>query len=403
MNCCARALKAVGCQLHRRSKRATKFSVTPRACLSRKNSIKRMSEIEEMKNALETIKPQVRALRAYSLTPEVGRIKINQNENPFDASRRIKDETLRRMSGRAWSRYPDFVPLSLHEKLAEFANWRADGIVAGNGSNELIQSLLMVTIAPGKRALVCEPTFALYRQVTTILSGEIVSVPLDENLSFDTEKILRKIEESQPDVVVLCSPNNPTGCVIGDEDLRRILEVARGIVAVDEAYCDFADHTIAPLLSEFSSLVVFRTFSKAMAMAALRVGYLLAAPDVAREISKAVLPYNLNKFSQTAAEVALEFYDAELRPTIEIIKRERDRMFIELQKIEGLIPVPSHANFFVVRTLIPPKQVFNELLARGILVRDVSSYPMLADYFRLSVGAPEENDALIAALKEIFA
>lgn len=355
-----------------------------------------------MSDCLDKIKPQVRALRAYSLTPEVGRIKINQNENPFDASERIKAETLRRMSARAWSRYPDFVPVSLHEKLANFTGWCADGIVAGNGSNELIQALLMVTIQAGKRVLICEPTFALYRQVTTILGGEIISVPLNDELSFDVDAIIKTVDEKQPDVTIICSPNNPTGCVLEDADLIRLLDVTRGLVVVDEAYCDFARHTVALLLQSYKNLAVFRTFSKAMALAALRVGYLLAAPELAREVSKAVLPYNLNAFSQTAAEVALEMYETELRPTVETIIRERDKLFIELQKIEGLQLVPSRANFFVVKTRIEPKRVFKELLARGILVRDVSAYPMLKDYFRLSVGAPAENELLLAALREIF-
>ena len=140
-----------------------------------------------------------------------------------------------------------------------------------------------------------------------------------------------------------------------------------------------------------------------MGLAALRVGYLLAAPELAREVGKAVLPYNLNAFSQTAAEVAVELYESELKPTVRRIIEERERLYDELKSIRGLAPVRSHANFMVVRTSVEPKQVFRELLARDILVRDVSGYPMLRDYFRVSVGKPEENDRLLAALREIFA
>src|SRR5207237_4586547 len=150
-------------------------------------------------------------------------------------------------------------------------------------------------------------------------------------------------------------------------------------------------------------VVGLRTCSKTLTLAALRVGYLLAAPELAREIGKAVLPYNLNAMSQTAAEVAVEMYDAELRPLGAQLIAERERLFTELQSIAGLAPVPSQANFMIVRTEIEPRRVFKELLARGILVRDVSSYPMLKDYFRFNVGTPAENDALIAALREIFA
>src|SRR5687767_4392740 len=128
-----------------------------------------------MSNSLDTIKPQVRALRAYSLSRHRARVKINQNENPWDTPALIKEETQRRLQTREWSRYPDFVPEGLHLKLAEFSGWRADGIIAGNGPNELIQALLMVTVGPGKRVLISEPTFALSRQISTVLGGEVIS------------------------------------------------------------------------------------------------------------------------------------------------------------------------------------------------------------------------------------
>jgi len=206
----------------------------------------------------------------------------------------------------------------------------------------------------------------------------------------------------QPDVTIVCSPNNPTGCMLSDEHLRALLGVTSGLVVVYEAYHEFSGHSVVPFLREHENLVVLRTFSKAMAMAALRVGYLLAAPELAAEISKAVLPYNLNAISQTAAEVAIEMYEDELRPLVRKIVAERERLDGELGRIPGVTPVRSLANFMIVKSSIDPKQVFAELIKRDILVRDVSDYPMLSDYFRLSVGTPEENDLLLSALQEIF-
>ena len=354
-------------------------------------------------NPLDKIKPRVRELKAYTLKPDRGAVKLNQNENPWGAPEAIRAETLRRMEGRAWNRYPDFVPASLHEKLARFADWRADGVVAGNGSNELIQATLMVTVGEGKRVLISEPTFALYRQVTTVLGGEVLSVPLDDGLGFDARALSEAIERDRPDVVILCSPNNPTGCRIEEDELEELLTKTGGIVVIDEAYFEFSGRTVAPLLKRHANLAVFRTFSKAMALAGLRVGYLLAAPELAREVSKAVLPYNLNAFSQTAAEVAVELYEIELRPTVERIVAERERLYAELQKIEGLAPVRSCANFMVVRSTVEPRRVYDELLERfGVLIRDVSGYPMLRDYFRVSVGTPDENDRLLEGLRDIF-
>lgn len=355
-----------------------------------------------MEISLDKIKPQVRALRAYTLSPHRAAVKINQNENPWDAPHRIKEETLRRLSARQWSRYPDFVPSSLHERLAEFSRWDSDGVVAGNGSNELIQALLLVTVTSGKRVLISEPTFSLYRQITIILGGEIVSVPLSSDLQFDGEALLDAVKKIAPDVTIICSPNNPTGCVLGDLELGALLEASTGLVVVDEAYHEFAGHSFVPLLRQHANLVVLHTFSKAMALAALRIGYLLAAPELVREVRKAVLPYNLNAFSQTAAEVAVEMYESELLPLVLKITAERERLFAALSGISGLRPVRSQANFMVVRASIEPKRVFLELLKRDILVRDVSGYPMLDSYFRVSVGTPDENDLLITALHEIF-
>jgi histidinol-phosphate aminotransferase len=354
-----------------------------------------------MGNSLDKIKPEVRALRAYTLSADRARVKINQNENPWDAPGRIKAETLRRLETRKWSRYPDFTPSSLHARLAEFSGWQANGIIAGNGSNELIQALLMVTVGPGKRVLISEPTFALYRQITNVLGGEVISLPLTLELSFDTDALQRAVQDLQPDVTIICSPNNPTGCLLDDRDLRALLESTNGLVVIDEAYHEFAGHSVVGLLRDHENLIVLRTFSKAMALAALRVGYLLAAPDLATEVSKAVLPYNLNAVSQTAAEVAVEMYEDELRPLVQRIIAERERLFGELERIDGLTPVRSSANFMIVKSSIDPKQVFAELLKRNILIRDVSGYPMLGDYFRLSVGTPAENDLLLSALREI--
>jgi histidinol-phosphate aminotransferase len=353
-------------------------------------------------NPLDKIKPVVRGLRAYALSPDRAPVKVNQNENPFGVPEAVRRETLRRMERRSWSRYPDFVPAALHEKLAAFAGWTPDGVVAGNGSNELIQATLMVTVGEGCRVLISEPTFALYRQVTTILGGHIISVPLDTELQFDVPALRATIERERPDVTILCSPNNPTGCVLEAGELEGLSEASRGLLVVDEAYFEFSGQTVAPLLARHANLLVFRTFSKAMGLAGLRVGYLLAAPELAREVGKAVLPYNLNVFSQTAAEVAVEMFEEELRPRVERIVAERERLFAELGGIEGLSPVASRANFMVVRSAAGPRRVYEEMLSRGILIRDVSGYPMLGEYFRVSVGTPEENDQLLRALRAVF-
>jgi histidinol-phosphate aminotransferase len=355
-----------------------------------------------MIDPLETVKPAVRAIKAYSLHPYRAAIKINQNENPFDMPDEIKEEVARRLAARPWSRYPDFVASELLEQLAAFAGWRPEGTLAGNGSNELIQAVLAVLVGPGVKVVVPEPTFTLYRQIVTIFGGEVISVPLTPHLSFDVSALMEVTAEQRTGVLILCSPNNPTGCRIEDEDLIALARGFDGVVIVDEAYHEFARHTVVPLLNELPNLIVLRTFSKAMAMAGLRVGYMLASPELTREVHKATLPYNLNFVSSTVARVACERYDTLLRPLVERLIGERDRLSAAVAQIRGLSPVPSHANFFLVKTDLEPQKLFEELLDHDILVRDVSHYPMLAEYLRLSVGKPDENDAVISALQDIM-
>lgn len=355
-----------------------------------------------MREPLDIFKPQVRELRRYSLDVTNTRIKLNQNENPWGTPQRIKNETLSRLQQLPWSRYPDFIPDDLHRQLAAFSGWQPQGVLVGNGSNELIQALLMVTVSKGRKVLISEPTFTLYRQITTVLDGEILSVPLRARLDYDTEAIFAALESESPDLVIVCSPNNPTGCVLAEHDLRSLLEIAPGLVVLDEAYFEFSGQSAVRLLHEFENLVVLRTFSKAMALAGLRIGYLLGAPRVVAEIQKALLPYNLNVISQTAASVALEQYQDNLHPLVMEIISERERLIGEISVIPGLRPVPSRANFMLVHSRIDPRSVFAELRRRDILIRDVSGYPMLRDYFRFNVGTAAENDLLIKALREIF-
>ena len=354
-----------------------------------------------MKTAIDNIKPEVRAIRAYHLPSRHASIKINQNENPFNLPEEIRREVLSRIERRSWSRYPPFVPDNLLERLAAHTGWRADGIIAGNGSNELIQAVMMVTVGPGTKVIINEPTFTLYGQLIKILGGEIISVPLNDNLTFNVPRIASRQALSKADLLIICSPNNPTGCAISERDVRLLLRNTDGLVVVDQAYVEFGGDDLVRLLAEFPNLIILRTFSKAMAMAGLRVGYLLAAPELVTEINKAKLPYNINFFSVTAAEVALERFHY-LQPLIDAIKSERNRVFSELQTIHGVIVVPSNANFLLMRTRFGAPELFEALHERGILVRDVSKYPMLSDFVRISVGTHAENERLLHELSSLL-
>jgi histidinol-phosphate aminotransferase len=352
-----------------------------------------------MPDFLSSIKPAVLQARAYTLQHFQARVKINQNENPFDMPEPVKLAVSKVMSQKAWSRYPAFVPTELTERLKRFSGWRSGGILVGNGSNELIEAALMVTVEPGKRVVIPQPTFTLYKLLTTILGGTCEEVPLTPDLAFDVPRLTEAAQ--QADVTILCSPNNPTGGKLGLDQIRKIAAAARGLVLVDEAYHEFSRQTAVPLLDEFEHLIVLRTFSKAMAMAGLRVGYLLGHPALVEQVSKAKLPYNLNIFSMAAAEAAVEHFDL-LKPQIELLICERQRVFEQLQRIPGVKAYPSEANFIAFKTEAPAAAVFDALLAEGVLVRDVSRYPMLDKFLRVSIGSPEENDQFLRTLAKFM-
>jgi histidinol-phosphate aminotransferase len=351
--------------------------------------------------ALDKIKPHVRAISAYALAHLDAPIKINQNENPFGMPVAVKEQVIARARQIDWARYPEFVPHSLLEKLAAYTGWIPEGIMAGNGSNEMIQSVVNSIVEKGVRVALPEPTFSVYRQVITVAGGEVIPIPLNEDLTFNFPRLASKVVTSRAELIIICSPNNPTGCVISSRDLATIARNTNGIVVVDQAYQELGGENFVPLLVEHSNLVILRTFSKAMAMGGLRVGYCLAAPELIREFIKAKMPYSLNFFSMLAAETALENL-ALFEPLIEQMQAERRRLYAELQKIPGLTPTPSAANFFCVKTAVPPKELFEALHAKGILIRDVSKAPMLADFVRISVGTPAENDQLLTELHRIF-
>jgi histidinol-phosphate aminotransferase len=362
---------------------------------------------------LRHVKPAVRSLAAYTLAMREAPVKINQNENPWELPEAVKRRVVERALARPWARYPDFDPQELLESLARHAGWCSDGVLAGNGSNEMIEALLLVTVGGGSRVVIPEPTFTLYALLTRILGGEPVrvrQVPAGPaaggapasgapvGLVYDVEALLAARRESGATVTIVCSPNNPTGSALSLAEIERLCDAGDSLVVIDEAYHEFSGASAVPLLARHPNLVVLRTFSKAKALAGLRVGYLLASPDLVREINKARLPYNINFFSQAAALAALEEKES-LAASLERIVAGREWLRTRLADLPGVRAWPSRANFFILELLsADPKAVFASLLRHGVLVRDVTSYPMLSRCLRVSVGSEEENETFLRSL-----
>ena len=344
-------------------------------------------------------KKSVLDLHGYTSPPQKEyRTKLNQNESPFDVPQHLKNELAEAAKKLAWNRYPVNESPALMEKLALRHGVKARQIVLGNGSNQLFQTLLTATIEPGDAVIYTPPTFSLYDLYTDIYNGELVEVLQPPGADYPTDKVLAAINAKNPKLVFICSPNNPTGAEIDLSIVERICRASTGLVFFDEAYGEFSDQSAIPLLEKYENLLISRTFSKAFSMAGLRFGYFVGNEPVIDQLRKVNIPYNVNLFTEMAALRLLDEED-EMRRQVHYIKDERDRVAVEMQAIDGITIFPSAANFILIKG---PDFLFQALKDRGVLVRDVSSYPLLSGHQRVSIGFKEENDLFLKTLKQIM-
>lgn len=355
-----------------------------------------------IKSAVPGVKSAVRAMAGYSLVQPDCPVKLNQNECPFDVPEDLKREIVEEALEANWGRYPGFVPGEVKEAIGKRHGLGPEHILIGNGSNELIQAIFQATVSAGDPVVLPAPTFTLYALMGRIAGAEIRTVHLRRDLGFDVDRLAEESARSGIKLVVLCSPNNPTGSMISVEDIARIAERTEGLVVVDEAYYEFGGVSCMDQLERHPNLVITRTFSKALGAAGLRLGYLVADPSVAREIEKVKLPYSVNVISLITARKLIG-RDALIEERAALIRAERHRVFEALRDLPGIQPHPSHANFILFEAERPVAEIFLGLIDRGVLIRDVSRYPMLERAMRVTIGLPEENDAFLEALREVLA
>jgi len=350
--------------------------------------------------ALALINDSVRTLKGYHLTPETCGVKLNQNENPFDWDKGVKERVAEFFVERPWNRYPDFIPDALKSRLAAHVGVTPDSVIAGNGSNEMLLVLMLSFAAKAKSVIVCSPTFSVYRLLSDGMGIRPVNVNMTDSLRYDVPAIKKAAAGNPGSMLIICSPNNPTGGAIGESELRDVLSVHTGVCVLDQAYVEFGGFNGLSLINEYKNLIIARTFSKAMAAAGMRLGYMIGAPEVIAEINKIKLPYNINFFTEHAASAILDNAAAAQR-SVEMIIKERDILYDYLKTLPFDNVYPSTANFILIRTKHKQK-LFEHLKISDILVRDVSSYPMLENCLRFSVGTPEENTLLKESLKSFF-
>lgn len=344
------------------------------------------------------VRDAVRTVPAYPFTPTDVPIKLDQNENAYDFPAELKAEATARMLARPWHRYPDLGAEGLRARLAARTGWDEAGVVMTPGSNVLIK-LLTELAGIGQTVLTVSPTFAVYTLEAQMLGARLVQVPLNPDFSLPVAGLVQALREQPPGVLYLTQPHAPTGHVDPARAVREVVEAAGKdwIVVLDEAYGEYSGTDSRSLVREGANRLSLRTFSKGWGLAGIRLGYALTSPALATELRKLVPAFNIGVLAEAALEVALENpgYVAERAAEV---RRERERVFAALREHPVWEPLPSQANFYLLRT--PDAQAaYRHLLACGIVVRRQDSLPGLAGCLRVAVGTPEENDALLAAAR----
>lgn len=351
-------------------------------------------------NAAALVREEIKSLAPYSAPYYPSFLKLDANENPYPFPQEVLEQVYREMAAEGYNRYPDPMAVKLRESLAAYTGVSPDGIMVGNGSDELIL-YLMLTFATGAKFVVASPSFVMYELQGRIASAQKVDVPRKSDFHLDLAAMQEAASDPAVKLVIICTPNNPTGTPTPRSEIESILQSTGALVVVDEAYGEFGGESCIPLLDRYPNLVVLKTLSKAFGLAGLRVGYVLAGAPVINELLRVKQPFNVNVFSQTAARVIMSNLPV-FQSRIATILKERDRLFAALTAVPGVETFPTAANFILFRTALPAAAVYQGLLERRVLVRraDGAGSPRC---LRVAVGTPEENDAFLAALKEILA
>ncbi len=343
----------------------------------------------------------LRALEGYH-SPQVDvRVRLNTNESPFPPPAEWRQEFAEAVATIDWHRYPDRSATALRGAIADLHGVDPANVFVANGSNEVLQTLLLTYGGPGRTVATFEPTYQLHAQIARVTGATVVEGERNAAFGLDPAEMRRVLEVHAPEVTFLCSPNNPTGVVEPSELVIELIERAPGLVVVDEAYAQFADWSALELVNENRPLVVVRTFSKTWGMAAARLGYLIGPTWLVAELDKVVLPYHLDSAKQLAGTMALRYVD-HMDARVRAIVAERERIATALATHE-IDVIPSGANFILFRPRqIAGRVLWEELLARSILIRDCSGWPRLTDCLRVTVGTEEENTAFLDAVTEIL-
>ena len=324
-------------------------------------------------------------------------VRLNTNESPFPPPDAWLDAVADIARSIQWNRYPDRAVTELRETIARRHNVSPANVFVANGSNEVLQTILLAYGGAGRCVATFEPTYQMYSQIARVTGAEVVQGERRADLTLDALEIERVLTRHKPSVSFLCNPNNPTGIIEPRANLETMLAHTTGVVVVDEAYAEFSEWSAIDMVSEDKPLAVTRTFSKTLSMAGLRVGYVVAPKQMIADLEIAVLPYHLDSFKQAATIAALG-YVSEMEQRVDLIKSERARIFAAISDMDCDV-WPSGSNFILFRPRSTvASAVWQRMVDSGVLVRDFSTTPRLTGCLRVTVGTPDENSAFLGAL-----
>lgn len=349
------------------------------------------------------IRAEIRALSAYHVPPATGMVKLDAMENPYHWPDDLISQWQALLRDAELNRYPDPTASALVPLLREvMAVPSSSEILLGNGSDELIQMIVMAVAKPDRVVLAPTPSFVMYQMIAAFVGMRFVGIPLLPDFSLDQPSMLHAIEQHRPAVIFLAYPNNPTGNLFDNQALHQIIKAAPGVVVLDEAYHAFANASFMTELANYSNLLVMRTVSK-MGLAGLRLGLLAGAKEWLCEFDKVRLPYNINVLTQLSARLALEHH-AVLHQQTEQICRDREILLAALKSIPGLNVFPSRTNFILFRTATgQATRIFEALKAHKVLIKNLSNAGgALQDCLRVTVGTPQENQVFLDALNAVL-
>lgn len=349
---------------------------------------------------LDFIRPDIRAMHAYHVARlPADWLKLDAMEVPYTFPPALQNELAAALARTEINRYPNPADSTLPAALRRtFAIPEQAHIALGNGSDELIQFISLLFARAGAKMLVLEPSFVIYRRNAELFGMECIGVPLKSDFSLDLPAVLEAVKTHQPALIFLAYPNNPTGVAFARAEVEAVIAAAQGLVVVDEAYGAFSGDSFLAQAGTPENLLVLRTLSK-IGFAGLRLGYAAGAPTIMQELAKILPPYNMNCLSLTAAEFALNHMDV-VNQHIDLLKQERERLFSALQEMNGATAFPSQANFITVR-LPDAESAYQKLWDNKILVKKLhGSHPLLDNCLRLTIGTPEQNDAVLSVLAQ---